>query len=69
MAGTGASLAAGLSVGQAMVNAFGTTGPTGAAGGEDPVAMLGKLHELVTKGVITQAEFDSKKAELLKKIT
>jgi hypothetical protein len=36
--------------------------------GEDPMVQLGKLHDLFTKGVITQAEFDMKKAELLKKI-
>jgi hypothetical protein len=35
---------------------------------EDPLAMLDRLHELVGKGVLTQAEFDTKKAQLLDKI-
>jgi membrane protease subunit (stomatin/prohibitin family) len=72
IAGAGVGLSAGLSVGQAMAQAFGPAGVSGtgaAGGGEDPVAILGKLHELLTKGVITQAEFDAKKSELLKKIT
>ena len=75
LAGAGVGLSAGMSVGQVMAQAFGPGGISGgggsaggSAGGEDPVAVLGKLHELLTKGVITQAEFDSKKAELLKKI-
>ena len=47
------------------------SGGESAGGGasEDPIATLGKLHELLTKKIITQAEFDAKKAELLKKIT
>lgn len=39
-----------------------------AAASQTAVGMLGKLHELLTQGVLTQAEFDAKKAELLKKI-
>jgi hypothetical protein len=27
-----------------------------------------KLHELMTKGILTQQEFDAKKTELLKKL-
>ena len=67
-AGAGAGLGAGMAIGQAMSTAF-TGAGSGSAGADDPVAMLGKLHELLTKGVITQSEFDSKKSELLKKIT
>ncbi|OJX34444.1 MAG: hypothetical protein BGO74_11385 [Burkholderiales bacterium 68-12] len=42
-----------------------------AAGGvkpEDVMATLEKLAELKTKGILTQDEFDAKKAELLKKL-
>ena len=35
---------------------------------EDVMATLEKLGELKTKGILTQEEFDSKKAELLKKL-
>jgi len=35
---------------------------------QDPIALLERLHGLVAKGVLTQAEFDAKKAELLSKI-
>jgi membrane protease subunit (stomatin/prohibitin family) len=74
LAGAGAALGAGAAIGQAMTQALGANaGGTGSgsapAAGQDAVAMLGKLHELLTKGILTQAEFDAKKAELLKKIT
>lgn len=36
---------------------------------EDVMATLEKLGELKAKGILTQEEFDAKKAELLKKIT
>jgi len=72
-AGIGASLGAGLTIGQTMTSSItdalkgGAGGPgTGAA---DVTALLEKLHDLLTKGVLTQEEFDTKKAELLKKIT
>jgi Short C-terminal domain len=35
---------------------------------EDVMATLEKLGELKTKGILTQDEFDTKKAELLKKL-
>jgi membrane protease subunit (stomatin/prohibitin family) len=41
---------------------------TAAATEIDPVAMIEKLGELFQKGILTQAEFDAKKAELLQKI-
>ena len=69
-AGAGVGLAAGMAMGQTMANAMTSgLGASSGSGGEDPGATLGKLHELLTKGILTQAEFDSKKAELLKKIT
>ena len=36
---------------------------------DDVVATLEKLHALVGKGILSQAEFDAKKAELLKKLS
>ena len=35
---------------------------------EDVMATLEKLGELKSKGILTQDEFDAKKAELLKKL-
>lgn len=71
VAGIGAGLGAGLAMGQAMTGAIGqamtpSAGP--AAPQEDPAALLEKLHALKEKGVLTAAEFDAKKAELLKRI-
>jgi membrane protease subunit (stomatin/prohibitin family) len=77
-AGAGAGMGAGIAMGQAMTaalgNAPGASGGSAAPGaapvaGEDPLVTLGKLHALLTQGVLTQSEFDAKKAELLKKIT
>ena len=67
--GAGVGMGAGMAMGQAMANALG--GGQGAGGGpsDDPLATLNRLHELLGKGVISQAEFDAKKAELLKRIT
>jgi membrane protease subunit (stomatin/prohibitin family) len=40
-----------------------------AVSADDVVATLEKLHGLVEKGILSQAEFDAKKAELLKKLS
>jgi membrane protease subunit (stomatin/prohibitin family) len=80
LAGAGAGIGAGVAIGQAMAGQMAAVGgaaaPAAAAGaaqaaaaaGEDPLALLDRLHELVGKGVLTQAEFDAKKAQLLDKI-
>jgi membrane protease subunit (stomatin/prohibitin family) len=71
VAGVGAGLGAGLAMGQAMTGAIGqAVGPQTAAAPaqEDPIALLEKLHALKEKGVISGAEFDARKAELLKRI-
>lgn len=71
VAGVGAGLGAGMVMGQAMINAAGTTisaSESAHAQAEDITAILEKLHGLLTKGILTQAEFDAKKAELLKKM-
>jgi membrane protease subunit (stomatin/prohibitin family) len=67
-AGAGIGLGAGVSMGQAMMQAMGGAAGALAAGSADAAATLEKLHDLLVKGVLTQAEFDAKKAEILKKM-
>jgi membrane protease subunit (stomatin/prohibitin family) len=72
VAGIGAGLGAGMTIGQTMASGAADALKGGAAppqSTEDVPALLEKLHELVTKGILTQEEFDAKKAELLKRIT
>ncbi len=66
-AGIGASLGAGLTMGQAMAESIKSS--QSGASTTDVMATLEKLHDLMTKGVLTKDEFEAKKAELLKKIT
>ncbi|MBC7690288.1 MAG: SPFH domain-containing protein [Methylotenera sp.] len=75
-ASSGVGMGAGLAMGQVMANSLsnsmsgsGNRQGSESAPAEDPVVLIGKLHQLLTQGVLTQAEFDAKKAELLKKIT
>ena len=76
LAGIGAGLATGVAMGQAMTQAIGqATQPAGAAPAaaaptkpEDVTQLLEKLHDLKTKGVLTEDEFNAKKAELLKRL-
>ena len=68
LAGAGLGLGAGAAMGQTLAGMFKEDSSPAGGGGEDPIAMLNKLHELVAKGILTQEEFDAKKAELLKKI-
>lgn len=71
-AGVGAGLGAGVAMGQAMMGAMGQAMGGGAAAGaapaEDPLVTIEKLHGLKEKGILSQEEFDAKKAELLKKL-
>lgn len=69
VAGAGAGLGAGLAMAQAMTGALapGATQPTPAPV-SDPLATIERLSQLLAKGVLTQAEFDAKKAELLAQI-
>ncbi|MCK6393866.1 MAG: SHOCT domain-containing protein [Zoogloea sp.] len=39
-----------------------------AAAADDPEARLAKLKALLDKGLVTQADYDSAKAEILKKL-
>lgn len=76
LAGIGAGLGAGAMVGQAMAQSLaGTMAPpaaapaTPAAPAEEPIeARLAKLKGLLDKGLISAADYDSTKAELLKKL-
>ena len=71
VAGVGASLGAGMTIAQSMKDAMQQPAPavpTAAPSAADVPALLEKLHELLTKGILTQEEFDAKKAELLKKL-
>jgi membrane protease subunit (stomatin/prohibitin family) len=74
IAGDAMGLGAGVALGQVLAGQLsqGLQGgaPAGAAAvkPEDVMATLEKLGELKTKGILTQEEFDAKKAELLKKL-
>ena len=59
------NLAAGLQGGAAVAPA---AAPAAGVKAEDVMATLEKLGDLKTKGILTQEEFDVKKAELLKKL-
>ncbi|MBI1270736.1 hypothetical protein GC174_09915 [bacterium] len=73
LAGAGVGLGAGAALGQAFASALGG----GVQGGqqaasqkdEDPFELLEKLQGLLDKGIINQEEFDSKKADILKRIS
>ena len=74
--GLGAGVALGQVMAQQLSQGLQQTAPqaapaVAAAAGmkpEDVMATLEKLGELKTKGIVTQDEFDAKKAELLKKL-
>ena len=83
VAGDAMGLGAGVALGQVLAQnlAQGLQGGNAAAAGataavatpvgvkaEDVMATLEKLGDLKSKGILTQEEFDSKKAELLKKL-
>jgi membrane protease subunit (stomatin/prohibitin family) len=68
-AATGVGMGAGVALGQAMAGALtGASNSTASNAAEDPTKTLEKLHGLLKSGILTQAEFDAKKAEILKKI-
>jgi len=71
IAGDAMGLGAGVALGQVLAQNL-QAGLQGAAAAgakpEEVMATLEKLGELKAKGILTQAEFDAKKAELLKKL-
>lgn len=71
VAGAGAGLGAGLAMAQSMMSNLGAPGSAVEQGGvvkEDPLLLLDKLHGLMVKGVISEAEFNAKKADILNKM-
>ena len=77
IAGDAMGLGAGVALGQVLAQNLqaGLQAPAAAAGAqavgmkpEDVMATLEKLADLKGKGILTQDEFDAKKAELLKKL-
>jgi len=75
-AGAGVGIGAGLAMGQAMAQGMASaaqetnpaTARAGASLADEVAATLEKLHALVGKGILSQDEFEAKKAELLKKL-
>lgn len=69
MAGIGAGLAAGAVLGQTMAQGLNPLHPAGASpAGPDPEARLAQLKGLLDKGLITLTDFESAKAEVLKRL-
>lgn len=72
LAGLGAGIGVGFGVGQMVAGAVGqSVAPAQAApapAAEDPAAKLGKLKVLLDQGLITQADYDTAKSEVLKKM-
>ncbi len=74
LAGLGAGMGVGFGVGQQVAQSLGQALTPNAATAAPPVnadeimATLEKLHGLMTKGILSSAEFEAKKAELLKKL-
>ncbi|MDE1151661.1 MAG: SPFH domain-containing protein [Micavibrio sp.] len=67
VAGAGVGMGAGLAMGQLMSQSLGMGGGNAAAP-DDPIVMIERLSELLKKGILTEAEFNAKKADLLSKI-
>lgn len=66
LGGLGAQLGAGAAIGAAMGQALGVAGAPTAP--DSPEERLGKLKGLLDRGLITQTDFDSTKAEILRKL-
>jgi membrane protease subunit (stomatin/prohibitin family) len=70
-AGAGVGIGAGIALGQTMASQIGGSGATGQAppaNNAETLALIEQLHGLAGKGVITQAEFEAQKAQLLSKL-
>ena len=77
IAGMGVGLGAGVGLGQVMSNALNSSlnpnannasSSSMAGTAEDIAKALEKMHDLLKAGIMTQAEFDAKKSDLLKKM-
>lgn len=73
LAGIGAGLGVGAGIGQAMAGAMAASlqpqqAAPAAAAADDPQAKLSKLKSLLDNGLISQADYDAAKEEVLKKL-
>ena len=69
IAGVGAGISAGVALGQTMAQGLAAAQHSaGTAGTPDPEARLGQLKSLLDKGLISAADFESAKTEVLKKL-
>lgn len=75
LAGIGAGMGAGVSIGQTMAAAMQAAAPAPAAGGAapisgspDPQAKLTQLKQLLDQGLISQEDYDTAKAAVLKQL-
>lgn len=76
MAGMGAGLGAGMQIGQVMAGAMMQAAPipqatpaaAAAPAADDPMARLEKMKSMLDKGLISAADYDNAKAEILKKL-
>lgn len=67
-AGAGAGIGAGVAMGQAITSALSGQAGKAETPVEDVASLLEKLHELKTRDILTEDEFNTKKTELLKRI-
>ena len=69
LAGLGANIGVGAAIGQAMAQSFNQPVAGAVVADRDEVfASIEKLHQLFEKGILSAAEFEAKKTEMLKKI-
>lgn len=63
------AMAMGQSLGASLNKTLGASEVVSGAGNDEIFKTINQLHELKTKGIISEQEFESKKTDLLKKIT
>ena len=68
LAGIGAGVGVGAAIGQAMATNMNAAPAPQAAGNNDPQARLAQLKALLDQGLITAADYDQAKAEVLKQL-
>jgi len=65
LAGAGVGVGAGMTLGQMMTQTMQGSGQAAQAPAEDPMAKLQQLKKMLDAGLITQDEYDQKKADIL----
>src|SRR5262249_8160169 len=68
LASAGVGLGAGAAIGQTFAQSLGQATGQPAVEQGDPFQLLEKLQGLLSKGIISQEEFDQKKSEILKRL-